>query len=413
MKPPRDRPKLAAELFLLPYLSYLTRLTHLAFCAVLLACCVGCGSLRPRHSVPPQLVERAQIPGFSNVRILVHPMYLTAEPVDRFLSNAVTHAAGSDRPLTLLALSGGGADGAFGAGLLRGWTEEGNRPEFDLVTGISTGALIGPYAFLGPAYDQALERSYTTISDADVFRKRGILSILRRRDALTSSEPLAKTINRQITPEMLAAIAAEHRKGRRFYVGTTHLDAECIVVWDMGAIAASGHPRARKLFCDVLLASASIPIAFPPVYLDVEAEGKKFDEMHVDGGVMTQVFGPYFLSRLMTLAGKSEGRVYLIRNAQLLPDCAEVKPSLSGIAARSVDSLIKAQGFGDLFRTYAATQAAKMDFNLAFITAVPAVPRNGQFDPDYMRALFEDARSQARAGFPWAKTPPGNVALTQ
>jgi hypothetical protein len=317
----------------------------------------------------------------------------------------------SDRPLTLLALSGGGADGAFGAGLLRGWSEAGDRPEFDIVTGISTGALVGLYAFLGPAYDAELERSFTTISDADIYEKRGVFGLLKHRDALASSAPLAKLLDRQISPAILEAIAAEHRKGRRFYVGTTDLDAECVVVWDMGAIATSGQPGARQLFCQVLLASAAIPVAFPPVYFNVEAGGKKFDEMHADGGVMTQVFGPVFLRRLMVLSGRKEGRFFLIRNAQLLPQCQAVQPRLAGIAARSVNSMIKAQGFGDLFRTYAAAQAGNLDFNLASITSSPEAARTSQFDPAFMRELFDTARKQARAGYPWVKVPPGSAVI--
>ena len=164
-----------------------------------------------------------------------------------------------------------------------------------------------------------MKESYTTITDKDVFKTRGIFGILHYRDALTSSEPLEKLIEKQIDQAMIDKIAAEHRKGRRLYVGTSNLDAQGMMVWDMGGIAASGHPSARKLFCRVLLASASIPVAFPPVYFDVEAAGKRYDEMHADGGVMAQVFGTALLARLTEHSGQHQGRLFLVRNAQLTP----------------------------------------------------------------------------------------------
>jgi len=71
-----------------------------------------------------------------------------------------------------LALSGGGADGAFGAGVIVGWTASGKRPEFALVSGVSIGALIAPYAFLGPSYDAQLRENFESITAADVFEDR-------------------------------------------------------------------------------------------------------------------------------------------------------------------------------------------------------------------------------------------------
>jgi hypothetical protein len=382
-----------------------------AFATVVLAgammLAAGCGSLRPRQPVPAALVEQAQIPGLAGVRMFLHPLRLDIAQIDHSLTNANPRAARSDRPLTLLALSGGGGDGAFGAGVLCGWTAAGDRPEFDIVTGISTGALIGPYAFLGAACDADLRQNYTTISDKDIFKKRGLFGILKARDAATSSAPLAKLIAKQIDEARLEAIAAEHRKGRRFYVATSDLDAGRSVVWDMGAIAASGRPDALELFRKVLLASASIPVAFPPVYFDVEAGGNRFDEMHADGGVMSQVFGAMFLGRLKEMTGASEGRLYLVRNAQLRPQWKAVQPKLASIAGRSIGTMIGTQGFGDLYRAYLVAQADKMDFNLAAIPMDFDVPREGEFDPAFMRALFDRGYEQARGGFPWAKAPPG------
>ena len=384
--------------------------------AVAVACALvlitGCASLRPRQPVPAALVEQAQIPGLPGMRMFLHPLRVDLAQIDRSLSNAMPRAAGSDRPLTLLALSGGGADGAYGAGVLCGWTAAGDRPEFDIVTGISTGALIGPYAFLGAACDAEFKKYYTSISDKDIFKKRGVFAILKARDAMMSTAPLAKLIANQIDEPRLQAIAAEHRKGRRFYVATSDLDAGRGVVWDMGAIAASGHPDALALFRKVLLASASIPVAFPPVYFDVEADGKHFDEMHADGGGTSQVFGAMFLGRLKEMKGASAGRLYLIRNAQLRPEWKAVQPKLASIAGRTVSTLIVTQGFGDLYRAYLAAQAGNVDFNLAAIPVDFDAPREGEFDPVFMRALFDRGYEQARGGFPWAKVPPG-LGLTE
>ena len=191
-----------------------------------------------------------------------------------------------------LALSGGGGDGAFGAGILCGWTAAGTRPRFKLVTGISTGALIAPFAFLGPEYDARLKEAYTTMSDKDIYTVTSVVTLvlnLGKIEAAASTKPLAELLERLIDENMLRAIAAEHNKGRRLLVGTTQLDAQRLVIWNMGAIAASYHPDALKLFRQVLRASASIPVAFNPVYIKVKAAGQEYDEMHVDGGVKAQV----------------------------------------------------------------------------------------------------------------------------
>jgi Patatin-like phospholipase len=372
------------------------------------ALCSGCGSLRPRHSVPEALVNDAQIPGAPGIRVLLSASGVRRQDIDAALgATTVERAKKLDRPPTLLALSGGGADGAFGAGLLCGWTQAGTRPEFDIVTGISTGALLAPYAFLGSKYDAELKEGYTTITDKDVFKTRGIFGILHYRDALTSSEPLAKLIEKQMDQAKIDAIAAEHRKGRRLFVGTSDLDAERMMVWDMGAIAASGLPNARKLFCQVLLASASIPVAFPPVYFDVEAGGKRYDEMHADGGVLAQIFGTAFLARLVDQSGRQQGRLYLVRNAQLSSEWESVKPKILSIAGRSVSTMIKTQGYGDLYRAYVIAQAGHLDFNMAAIPDDFSAPREGEFDPVFMQALFDNAYQQARSGYHWSKVPPG------
>jgi hypothetical protein len=222
----------------------------------------ACTSIE-RHPVPIEAMDRAIIPGMPGIRDWGD------EPSPEFqrdLVESVQQARGADgsdsldRPTHALVLSGGGSNGAFGAGFLSGWTQAATRPTFKLVTGISTGALIAPYAFLGPDFDDELERAFTTVTNKDVFKIRSPFTVLRK-DSLTRTDPLADRIEEVIDDEMLRAIAAEHRVGRRLYVGTTNLDAQRIMIWNMGAIATSGHPDALDLFRKVLLASASIPVA--------------------------------------------------------------------------------------------------------------------------------------------------------
>ena len=375
----------------------------------------GCSSTASRNPVPEHLVGHAEVPGYPGDRIIQRTDRVNLQPVNEMLGNAVTRAQAIDtnRPLTQLAISGGGARGAYGAGLLCGWTRAGNRPEFDIVTGISTGALMGPYAFLGSAYDEQLKTAYTTASDKDIYTKRGKLKILFGADSVLDTAPLAKRINEEITPAMFDAIAAEYRKGRRFYVGTCDLDDQSLWIWDMGAIAASGCPDAHELFCKILLASASIPVAFPPVMFKVQADGQSYDEMHGDGGVMTQVFGAVFLDRLMHLSHHPKGQLYIIRNECISPDWKAVKPQVLAIAGRTVGTLIKTQGLGDLYRLFIVSQLKGMDFNLATIPESFAVEPETEFDPKYMNALFQLGYDQMRNGTAWTNSPPGYNAIMQ
>jgi predicted patatin/cPLA2 family phospholipase len=384
---------------------------HHLFAFVLLALAAGCNSMGSRHPVPENLVSRAEIPGLPGMRTLVRLEHVDPGQFDRLLGDAVARARGiTNRPLTLLALSGGGSHGSYGAGLLCGWTDSGTRPEFDVVAGISTGSLLGPYAFLGPAYDHKLKEAYTTITDKDIFKERDPIAILFGADSVADTSPLAKSIEKQMDQGMIDAVAAEYRKGRRFYVGTSDLDAQSLMVWDMGAIAASGRPDARKLFCKVLLASASIPVAFPPVLFQVEADGKQYDEMHGDGGVMTQVFGAIFLERLMKLTGH-KGQCYVIRNECTVSEWEPVKPRFLPIAGRTVGTLVKTQGIGDLYRAFLVSQAAGIDFNLASIPESFDMKPKSEFDPEYMTALFDLGYNQARDGTAWMKAPPNYEVL--
>ena len=309
-----------------------------------------------------------------------------------------------------LAISGGGDNGAFGAGLLVGWSESGTRPEFKVVTGVSTGALTAPFAFLGSDYDAELKAVYTTIKASDVFTPRGFLAVIND-DAMADTLPLFKTVQKFITPELLQRIAAEYAKGRLLLIGTTDLDALQPVVWNIGAIAASGNPNALTLIRKILMASSAIPAAFPPVLIDAEIGGKHYQEMHVDGGAMAQVFLYPPALRLAERARAAgidrQRRVFVIRNARLDPDWASVERNTLTIANRAIASLIQTQGIGDLYRIYLTTQQDGVDFNLAFIGTDFDVKPTEQFDPAYMGSLFEYGYLLAKAGYPWRKVPPG------
>jgi hypothetical protein len=312
-----------------------------------------------------------------------------------------------------LALSGGGGDGAFGAGLLCGWSEAGTRPRFKLVTGISTGALMSPFAFLGPAYDHRLKEAYTTISDKNIYKAHNPLAILlslanlKALPSMASTQPLAELLAKLIDDKVLQEIAAEHLKGRRLLVGTTQLDAQRLVIWNMGAIAASGHPQSLELFRKILLASASIPGAFPPQYFSVEAGGEKFEEMHGDGGVMVEVMLYEDAIKPFAIGGHRHRKLFIIRNQQVYPEWKKVKPQLKHIASRAIDSLTKSQGIGDLYRLYVYAQRDNIDYNLAFIPADFQVKSTTAFDTSYMNQLFDFAYNLAKAGYPWSKYPPG------
>ena len=396
------------------------------FLAALLFLLQGCATPTRLAAVPAQDTTRAEIPGVPNAR------YWVDTDIEPFIRDAVAALQreqvelaraghrGPLPPVAFLAVSGGGDDGAFGAGLLVGWTENGTRPEFKLVTGISTGALIAPFAFLGSDYDDELRTVYTTIGPPDVLRPRGLLAALTS-DGLADNAPLGELISRHINAEFLARVAAEYEKGRLLLIGTTNLDARRPVIWNMGAIAvaARDNPKALDLFRRIMLASAAIPAAFPPTLFDVEVDGQPYQELHVDGGAMAQVFlyPPRMFDTLRSEGLKvtdRERKVYIIRNARLDPEWATVQRSTLGIAGRAISSLIQTQGLGDLYRIYLTAQHDGLDYNLAFIGADFTAPRKEDFDNEYMRALFDYGYQLGWKGYPWHKTPPGlTVAKTR
>jgi len=300
-----------------------------------------------------------------------------------------------------LALSSGGEDGAFGAGLLAGLSAAGKRPDFSVVTGVSTGALLAPFAFLGSRYDEAMRDAYTRITSADIFE------VGATPESFVNTWPLKELIAKEFTPAMLADIAAEHRRGRRLFVVTTDLDAERSVVWNMGAIAAHGGDQALSLFRTVLLASTSIPGAFPPVLIDVEGNGKKFAEMHVDGGVG----GQFFVAPVALTAATSDYKLpatelYVLINTGLQPSFEAVKRSTASILTQSVGMAVKIDTRLMLDRAYLLAKRSGIPFNVASIPPDFSAPSRGAFDPDYMRALFQAGVEQGKSATPFAAAPP-------
>ena len=301
------------------------------------------------------------------------------------------------------------------AGLRNGWTAAGNRPQFKLVTGISTGAVTAPFAFLGPEYDAKLKEFYTTTSTEDIYEERSILALLTS-DALYDTWPLRKQLEKHITRDLLDAIAAEYKKGRLLLAATVNLDARYPTIWNLTKIAASSDPKALELFRAVIIASASIPAAFPPVMIDVEAGGQQYQEMHVDGGTMGQVFLYPPSMDLQAAARKTgierERKLYIIRNSRLDPEWASVERRVLTITDRAINSMIQAQGIGDLYRIFIISQRDGLDYNLAYIPATFNAPKEEAFDPAYMGRLFDLGYEMAAKGYPWQKLPPGMTPQT-
>lgn len=314
----------------------------------------------------------------------------------------VERAQVAKQELNVIALSGGGADGAFGAGLMIGWTEAGTRPQFDIVTGVSTGALMSSFVFIGPSFDPKLAELYTTMRSTDVFTTRldGLFG-----DSLNDTAPLRARIAQSITEETLDAVAAEHNKGRRLFVATTNLDSGTVSVWNMGAIAASDKPERIELYRDILLASAAVPGFFKPVMIPA-ATGKGM-QMHVDGGVKA----PVLLRTFMLNGPYKRKNVYVLVNGTLKlrssDSAGAVTANLTGIAKRSITELLRGLMYKQIYQIYVTVQRAGATFHLTFIPDnVEEMKDPLNFEPEEMKKLFEAGRALARSGRYWQPEPP-------
>ena len=394
-------------------MSKVRRLLGLAALSLAIAGLGACSIPERGPGVPAADTARAIPLGIPNARFFADgdPQAMVQEAALAFdREQAVLRAEGKTAtrppPVYFLAVSGGGDNGAFGAGLMNGWTALGTRPEFKMVTGVSTGALIAPFAFLGPDYDAALRDVYTSMTPEKVFKPRGLTAALFN-DAMADTGPLAQVIEGYADQKMLDAIAREYQKGRLLLIGTTHLDAQRPVIWNIGAIAASGHPGSLALFRNILRASAAIPGLFQPVLFDVEIDGRKYQEMHVDGGAIAQLF-LYPPSINIGAPGlRRQRHAYVIRNARLDPDYAESERRTISIAGRAINTMLAASGQNDVLRTYFVTQRDGVDYNLAYIGADFSAPKAGEFDQAYMRALYAYGFQEGRDGRAWHKVPPG------
>jgi len=376
----------------------------------------GCSTL-PRNAPPVDLIGHTTIPGFTDIR---SPAGMPSRAMALDLARSYGEELRTDFPVgpdgvvtyALLTLSGGGPNGAFGSGVLKGWTETGKRPAFKVVTGVSTGALMAPFAFLGSKYDAALEDFYTTNPTQNILRRLSILPQLFGGEAFAATDPLRALIEKHVDEHLLAAIANAHRAGRRLYMGTANLDAQRFVIWNMGAIAASGQPQALDIFRKVMLASASIPVAFPPVFFDVVANGERYDELHVDGAVGANVFltgGMFSVSvvRRRAVTHQAREEIFVIHNGQLRPHAVQTRRSIVGIATRSFDGFARSGMVGDLFRIYATALRDEAAFHWITIPDSATLSGDELFDPVIMANLFALGVKLGHEGPKWETLPPG------
>jgi predicted acylesterase/phospholipase RssA len=362
------------------------------------ACALALASWASAARIPYTQQEQstAAIPGIPNARLWADdPAAIAAA------RRSVVARVALKQP-TVLALSGGGANGAFGAGLLSGWSARGTRPQFTFVTGASSGALIAPFAFMGTAYDETLRRVFASGEMANLLQSDGLAGFFGT--GIFKPAPLRELIARHVDDALLKAIAREYRAGRRLYVVTTNLDAQRTAIWDMGKIAASDDPGALDLFRNILTASASIPGLFSPVLIDVEAEGRRFAEMHVDGGVTTNILivpEGVLTSGTPLFAPDARPKVHIVMNGKLAPEFEVVEPATLPIVTRSFETSVRANTRSTLLAAYQFAKSRNWEFNLASIDSQYPTSRSMGFDTPYMRDLFEYGFQLGRAAQPW------------
>ncbi len=377
--------------------------------AVLLSLAVtGCATIE-RTPYTAEQAARAEIPGMGGVRFSGDA---PASVFERLRDEVVRAAQARHEPVTYLALSGGGGDGAYGAGFLKGLGETGRRPQFTIVSGVSTGALMAPFVFLGSSYDGMLGDLYTSGYAATLVKNVNVLNGLFG-NALVDSDKLMQLIKQYITDDVIQRVAAEHRAGRRLLIATTNLDSQHSEVWDMGAIANSGSPRATKLFRQVLAASASVPGLFPPRLIDVEADGKGFEEMHVDGGTLRQLYvapDDVIFGATGTKAGPGIRDLYILVNNKIDPTFDLVEDATIPVGTRSLSTILKREGRNNVLSAYAYAIRNKIGYHLAFIDAnvrdLPADDPKAEFSVEYMTYLYNLGEEKGKAARPWDGIPP-------
>lgn len=387
--------------------------TYWKVLAMVLLCVTASACVEQRDVLPEEVLSQVEVASFENTTIRVWGDLQESEieqariPKERpFLKSYKDATTGKDRQ-DFLVLSGGGAKGAFGAGLLNGWTTSGTRPEFAIVTGVSTGAIIAPFAFLGSQYDGLLTEFYTTYSTKDLVRPK--LGGLFAGSSAADSKPLADLIAKYITPIVMKRIGEEYRGGRFLLVGTTNLDAQRPVIWNMGEIALRGDRVALELFRKVILASVAIPGAFPPVLINVNAAGSSGEELHVDGGTTDNaILLPAQLGFGNADTGEAEQverRVFVVINSNLSPKSKLVRASTLKIAERSINTLIQQQTSGDVLRLFNFARENDIAFNYTEIPDDFDEKSEELFDPKFMKALYDLGFRQGSAGGRWRDAP--------
>lgn len=384
----------------------------------------GCATL-PRSAPPAESTGQFQIVGMpADIRSTgLGPSEALQNDFSRALVTGGTDAQCDSKDgepiLCVLVLSGGGGLGAYGAGVLNGWTKSGKRPEFKIVTGVSTGGLLAPFAFLGSKWDDRLADAFLSIeSDADILKRRGLFGILRN-DAAADTTPLAEHIAKYIDAEVIEAIAVEYRKGRRLYIGTTNMDTQTFTVWNLGRIADVGGPEALALFRKLMLASASVPIAMPPVMFPVTSGEQEYDEMHADGGIQAQFFVPLVaidLPKAIKRANelgfnhKPTPRMFIIRNSKFTPVRESVDRNLVKVATRAIESMVQSMGRSDLNQIYAISKARGTDFHYTEVPEDFFWQASSKFDGGEMQRLYDVGYERAQGEELWSSEPPGLFA---
>ncbi|MCL5779242.1 patatin-like phospholipase family protein [Limibaculum sp. FT325] len=316
----------------------------------------------------------------------------------------------SEQTPHVLALSGGAEDGAFGAGVLNGWSDRGDRPVFDLVTGVSTGAFIAPFAYLGPRHDAALREIYTAYGPEDVVRSRGLRGLLG--EGLYDTAPLARLIAHYVDKPLLDEIAEAHASGRRLFVVTTNLDANRPVAWNLGALATSGDPQRLTLMREVILASASIPGVFPPVLIEGASSGAAVQELHVDGGAIMQIFimpERMIASGALLTGAAPDASVYLLVNNSLTTRHQLVESAALSVLERSFSTMVRSSVRASVVAALAFARANGATLRLAAVGPDFKGELTERFDSAYMQALFAYGRNAARRGEAWRMAEDGGA----
>lgn len=370
----------------------------------------GCAHVR--HAVPENLVGTAVVVGMPDMRYYLgkpESLFMRQSLIDSFKDEDKSdYLVDGIKTYPVLVIGGGVSNSAYGIGLLKGWLKEGTRPVFKMVTGYSSGSILATAMFAGKDYEDRLADLFTSISTKDVVKQRSSFALLFG-DSVVSSVPLAKKINDIVDEALVARIAQEHAKGRRLYVGTTDFDAQGFVIWDMGALASQEGPDALKMFRKIILASCSFPAMLPPVYFQVEAGGRRYDEMHVDGGVMGGVF---YIHQLMEKVEFKElrTRLYILNLCYMSPHSKQVEDNMVAITSRLIESNGASKMIGDTYRLYAFAKEKGWDYNLAYIPEDFKPYQKEMFDRQEMKRLFKRGYDDAIVGYKWHKAPPGLVA---